>query len=139
VSGAILATGVGLRHVTDPTGWLEFVTDNHGRAAARQMAVRVEAGEIVLAEARAFIDFTDGVEEYRILGPIMSSPREIEVGPDPTSRLIEIANETREEAYLLVGDVRIHGVSATRWEAYAAPSRIELDEALSALLDSVRP
>jgi hypothetical protein len=136
VDETIIATGVELRRIEDPGDWLETVTEHEGRLAARRLAARLEAGEAILAEAQSFIEFIAAGEVHRISGPTFA--REIELEGDLTSRFIEFADEGRELAYSEVAEVRIHGFHATRWQAYAAPSRVELDSALSELLDSVR-
>ena len=50
---------------------------------------------------------------------------------DPTSQLMEIAHEQRElNLGCILGDLRIGGADVTRFECYAAPFRVELDDDL---------
>jgi hypothetical protein len=60
---------------------------------------------------------------------------ELVLGEDPTKPLIELALQQRElNLGTAFGDARIAGADVTRFECYAAPFRVELDDELRVVL-----
>jgi hypothetical protein len=85
------------------------------------------AGETPVV-AQVFAEVDDGARRYRVGGTTVLSPGfGIAPGSDPTTALVRIAYETREEHLgELLGDMRIGDCDVTRFEFYAAPFKIEL-------------
>jgi hypothetical protein len=109
----VIATGVTLRCVT---------------AAA-------PAGDALelTAEVWAEVEQKGEPDRFRVGGNFMYA--ELSLGEDPTRSLIDIAYEQRElNLGGILGDLRIGGADVTRFECYAAPFRVELDESLRELL-----
>src|SRR5256885_7311209 len=126
VAWRLLATGVELRVSREPVLGDNPVHERRLRAAEA-------AGEVVYVDAGTFAELeVDGGLER--IGGAQSLGNEVALGRDPTSRLLEIAEMARE-----VGDalshLRIAGFKISRWEFYAAPSRLELEAELAARLE----
>jgi hypothetical protein len=109
----VVGTGVELRLPSRP--------DEHDQHAAPP------AGEIPVV-AQVFVEVEDVGRRYRVGGTtVLSSGYGIAPGSDPTTDLVRIAYETREEHLGdLLGDMRMGGCDVTRFEFYAAPFEIEL-------------
>ena len=78
--------------------------------------------------AQVFAEVEDGARRYRVGGTtVLSAGFGIAPGSDPTTALVRIAHETREEHLgELLGEIRMGGCDVTRFEFYAAPFKIEL-------------
>ena len=89
-----------------------------------------DPGEVAI-EAQVFTDVADDGRRYRVGGvTAWSEGWVLASGFDPTSALVAIADEMRENLGDLLGDMRRGGCDVTRFEFYASPFRIELDDPL---------
>jgi hypothetical protein len=84
-------------------------------------------GEIVFVATGAFADLEDEGRRYRFWSNFMGE-RPVRLDDDPTSQLVAIAEESRDDLrYNVQHDLRIGGdMDLTRWEFYSAPFTVEL-------------
>jgi hypothetical protein len=89
----------------------------------------------VAIEAQLFTDVDDDGRRYRVGGgTVRSGGWVLPAASDPTTVLVAIAKEMREYLGDLLGDMKRGGCDVTRFEFYASPFHIELDEALQEAL-----
>ena len=119
---ALIATGVELG-IADES--IEYDRPTPERRAEAQ---RVDRGEMIDVRGTLFAETEDG----RGYGGGAASAR-IDITCDPTSALIALARDVREEDHGL-GDFREEGI--TRFAYHAAPHRIELTDELRARLEA---
>jgi hypothetical protein len=112
---AVTGTGVELRLADEPLDYPRPTPEQ--RAESR----RIERGEMVEVRGWFFYETDDGP------GRGSSHAARIDLTTDPTSALLELARNVREEDDSL-GDLRGEGVS--RFSFHAAPHRIELSDEL---------
>ena len=99
----------------------------------RREARRSARGEVLKVAAEVWVEIERGGVRSRHGG--QTGFGEIVLGHDPTGPLVELALQQRESNLgTAFGDARIAGADVTRFECYAAPFRMELDEELRAAL-----
>jgi hypothetical protein len=94
-------------------------------------------GALVFVAGGTFADLEDDGREYRVWGNF-TGVRPIRLDVDPTSDLIEFAEDCRDDLkYNLQHDLRYGGeMDLTRWEFYSAPFAVELSDPLRERLAS---
>ena len=92
-----------------------------------ERAERAESkrGKLVFVTVSAFVEFIDSDGPQRWMGT-PQGPYAISLGADATSLLLELADRPDD----LLPDLGIAGLHVPRFEFYAAPRRIELEESL---------
>jgi hypothetical protein len=97
-------------------------------------AAEAEAtGGALEVTAEVWADIEQEGERFRVGGNFMGG--ELAAREDPTRSLIDLAYEQRDlNLGCILGDLRIGGADVTRFECYAAPFRVELDDGLRAAL-----
>jgi hypothetical protein len=124
----VLATGVELMlaEEVDLGPPFEIGRPTPEERAERQ---RVDRGEMVEVALQPFAEFEVGGEIAR-WGGSQRGTRPIDLTTDPTSALLGIAAEGRDEEAELLGDLHIAELDVARFAFHAAPHRIELSAAL---------
>src|SRR4051794_5602024 len=114
----LLGTGVEVRL---PRRWFDESDDP---------SVDDEKTNEVFVEFAVFADLEEDGCRYRMGGTVGRGDA-VSLSDDPTTALLKIAQEARE-LHLgdLLGDLRIGGCDLTRFEFYAAPFHVELDQDL---------
>ena len=92
---------------------------------SRADVVAWQRGELVFLSATAFVDFDAGEGLNRWTGT-PQGPYGVALGTDATSFLLERAWDLDD----LFGDLRMSDYRVSRFDFYAAPRRIELDDPL---------
>jgi hypothetical protein len=102
-----------------------------GTGVELRVGPEAAAGGIAV-EAQTFCEGEDDGGGFRMGGVVASSSGWVlPAGEDPTSALVAIAYEMREQHLGdLLGDMRMNDFDVTRFEFYAAPFRVELAESL---------
>lgn len=122
----IVATGVRVDAHPDP-----------GHAGAEHVPpeqpvdlVRWRAGQVAFVRLTSFVEFDDGSGVRRWEGT-PQGPHAVALAGSATSRLLELVDSMPD---LLLADLGISGMSASRFDFHAAPRRIDVDPALATRL-----
>jgi hypothetical protein len=110
--------------------WERVFENSLDRARVRQ---ELAAGRLVWVAVQVFavVERRSGADR---IGGTMFGPVEVDATRDPTNDLIGAAYSARDHLGTLYGDLRIAGLNVDRWELYAAPFRVVLDERAESLL-----
>lgn len=121
----IVATGIVLEEPADPAG---AFAARHGVLTneARDAIHDARAGHLVLLTVAPFadIDAGSGVQRYRLPA---QGPHAIDTVGSATATLLALLDEQGED---MIAALAIQGVRVSRFDFYAAPHRIELDESI---------
>jgi hypothetical protein len=99
----------------------------------RAESVGTSDGHPLEVSAEIWIDIDHEGETLRFGG--QTAFGDLPLGEDPTKPLIDLALSQRDmNLGSALGDARIGGFDITRFECYAAPFRIELDDQLRSVL-----
>jgi hypothetical protein len=83
---------------------------------------------------QVFADLKDGDEQFRVGGPMLMT--EFVPGENVTSQLLEETRFVRDNNLGdVLGDLRRNHIRVSRWDFYAAPFHVELDDELRRLVD----
>jgi hypothetical protein len=118
------ATGILFEEPPDPVG---AYVDRTGvlTLEARHALEQWQQGEVVLLTCAAFAEVDDGHGKRRFTGP-STGPHAIPIGRSATGALLAFVDGNASDD--LLAALAIHGVKVSRFDYYAAPHRIELDD-----------
>jgi len=114
----VVATGVELRLADEPIEYEPLTPEERGERE------RVARGELVEVRASLFVEIEEDDGGRSVIQGWSPATARIDLTSDPTSALVQLARDARDEDDLL-GDV-LRDEDLTRFEYHAAPHRIEL-------------
>ena len=120
----IVATGVRIDAHPDPE---HHARPEHAPPEQPVDLVRWRAGQVAFVRLTSFVEFDDGSGVRRWEGTAQG-PHAVSLAGSATSRLLELV-ETMPD--LLLAELGISGLSASRFDFHAAPRRIDVDPGLA--------